>query len=184
MKAYAGIGSRKTPTDVLTIMVGIGKYMADKGYLLRSGGAIGADKAFELGCDKVGGRKEIFTPETFVREPMHIQDIAREIAAKYHPNWKNMSGWAKRLHARNAQQILGKELKDPVHCVICWTPDGCKNHMQRSIKTGGTGTAISIASMMVDRDIKYQKKSIPVINLKDSTTWNNVVRRLSSQKYI
>ena len=57
---YAGVGSRETPQDVLKIMWKIGKHLADKGYTLRSGGARGADAAFENGCDSVMGSKEIF----------------------------------------------------------------------------------------------------------------------------
>jgi len=48
---YAGIGSRSTPDNVLGIMEKLGIVLAKKGFILRSGGADGADKAFEKGCD-------------------------------------------------------------------------------------------------------------------------------------
>ena len=59
MGYYAGVGSRETPLDVLKTMWKIGNYLATKGYTLRSGGAKGADTAFENGCDSVIGSKEI-----------------------------------------------------------------------------------------------------------------------------
>lgn len=55
---YTGIGSRETPEEVLSLFTIVGEFLAKKGYILRSGGAKGADKAFEVGCDKAKGKKE------------------------------------------------------------------------------------------------------------------------------
>ena len=52
---YTGVGPRDTPQDVLQLMMAIGKRMAELNWVLRSGGADGADKAFEVGCDLVEG---------------------------------------------------------------------------------------------------------------------------------
>lgn len=57
MKKYAGIGSRRTPMaagDVIEELAGV---LAERGYLLRSGGASGADAAFEMGCNRRRGAK-------------------------------------------------------------------------------------------------------------------------------
>lgn len=56
---------------------------------------------------------------------------------------------------RNVYQVLGYTLDIPSEFVICYTPDGCKHHKDRTNKTGGTGLAISVAS----------KNNIPIINL-------------------
>ena len=58
MTLYAGVGARKTPADVLGWMERIAAGMATQGWTLRSGGARGADSAFERGCNtaKAGGR--------------------------------------------------------------------------------------------------------------------------------
>jgi len=80
---------------------------------------------------------------------------AMEIAEKFHPAWNRCSSYAKKLHARNAFQVLGRNLNKPSSFLICWTPDGCISHKTRSIKTGGTGTAISIADHY----------NVPVFNL-------------------
>ena len=57
---YAGIGARTAPAEVLELMEGLAERLAGKGWVLRSGRAKGADSAFERGCDRASGRKEIY----------------------------------------------------------------------------------------------------------------------------
>jgi hypothetical protein len=135
LKYYTGVGSRKTPKGILDLMTAISVYARSKGIILRSGGALGADTAFEKGA---GSLKEIFYASDATPE-------AAAIAREFHPAWDRCSGYARKLHARNAFQVLGRGLDSPSLCLICWTPDGCVSHTTRSQKTGGTGTAISIA---------------------------------------
>lgn len=45
MNYYAGIGARKTPEHILESMKYIAGMLADKGYVLRSGGAKAADSS-------------------------------------------------------------------------------------------------------------------------------------------
>ena len=148
MKYYTGVGSRNTPTDILNLMTKISIKLDSFGYVLRSGGALGADSAFEKGTNK----KEIF----------HAKDANKEaikIAKQFHPKWDCCSSYAKKLHGRNSFQVLGKNLMTPSKFLICWTPDGCCSHSERTIQTGGTGTAISIADYY----------NIPIINLSLNT---------------
>ena len=142
---YCGIGSRQTPQHILGIMTKIGESFAQKGLLLRSGGAIGADTAFERGCDVVKGKKEIFyaTNNKGIIVSEEIMQQALVLAGQVHPAWHRCSDYVKRLHARNGMQILGRELNKPVDFVVCWTKDGGP--------TGGTGQAIRLA---MSRDIK------------------------------
>lgn len=136
--AYAGIGSRKTPDSILEVMYYIAQKLAQQGVILRSGGAIGADYAFEAGCNSVKGLKEIFHPND-------IDNAALGLAARFHPAFNSCSYYVKCLHGRNCYQIMGRDLKTIGNAVICWTPDGCISHNTRSKETGGTGTAISLA---------------------------------------
>lgn len=153
MKTYAGIGSRKTPENILKIMRTFGHDMAEYGYVLRSGAADGADTAFEEGCDEFGGEKEIFLPwkgfngsdSTF----HEVHENAYEIARKHHPAWNRLSSAAKKLHGRNTYQILGWNCDDPVDVVVCWTPSG---------KRSGTEQALRIA----------RTYNIPIYNLSDA----------------
>jgi len=147
-KYYAGIGSRSTPPDILKKMTSIAHWLESKGYVLRSGGAVGADKAFEAGTDT----KEIFYAKDATEEAMNI-------AGKFHPAWSACKSYIKQLHGRNVFQILGKDLDAPVDFVICWTIDGAETDEERSIMSGGTGTAISLASHKHIRVYNLEKES-------------------------
>jgi hypothetical protein len=150
---YTGVGARATPVNILNLMTRIAIKLNGAGFWLRSGGAIGADTAFELGAvDK----KQIF----YARQAT-VQ--AMQIAANFHPAWNRCSPFAKKLHGRNAFQVLGHDLNSPSQFLICWTPDGCITHASRSYTTGGTGTAISIASA----------HKIPVHNLAITQSFND-----------
>jgi hypothetical protein len=142
---YAGIGSRETPDKVLRLMERIGHRGAERGYVLRSGGASGADQAFEFGCVAGNGPKEIYMPwRGFSRRNPQGDDyhygasiIAYEMAARFHPNWAACTDGARTLHARNCHQVLGMDLNTPCTRIICWTPNGARG--------GGTGQALRIA---------------------------------------
>ena len=138
---YAGIGSRETPKWCLQIFAYLGKRFALEGFILRSGHAKGADEYFELGCDEVGGNKEIYLPWKsfeFSTSSLIVRDpLAFEIGEKFHPYWARLSQGAQKLQARNSHQILGEDLKTPSKFVVCWTKNGTGS--------GGTGQAIRIA---------------------------------------
>lgn len=125
--AYAGIGSRQTPPEICSLMTDLACRLAAAGYVLRSGGARGADQAFEAGA---GTAKEIYLPH-------HATDAALDLAAHYHPFWDRCGTMARQLHARNGLIILGADLASPVAMVLCWTSDGRAS--------GGTGQGLRIA---------------------------------------
>lgn len=138
---YAGIGSRETPEDVLRLMTRVARGLDLKRYTLRSGGAQGADMAFDRGVRS--SRKEIFLPyDDTPKWTNAFTDL-------FHPNPKALSDYARRLMNRNAMQILGKDGNTPIEFVVCWTKDGKAS--------GGTGQAIRIAEYF----------GIPVFNLKN-----------------
>lgn len=139
-KYYAGIGARSTPLHVLKKMTDLAVILENKGFILRSGGADGADKAFESGVSDPAN-KEIF------KSKYRALPEAEEIASKIHPAWHNCSEYARQCHARNVHQILGEDLMTPVEFVVCWTPNG--------EPVGGTRTGILLA----------ESRNIPVINL-------------------
>lgn len=144
---YTGIGSRETPIEVLEVFKNIGKYLGEIGYILRSGGADGADNYFEIGCDISNGKKEIYLPwKNFNNnnsDLYFISDEALKMAERYHPYWNNLSDGARKLQARNCYQVLGYNLDTPTDFIICYTKDG-------KLK-GGTSQALRIAK---DYDIK------------------------------
>jgi hypothetical protein len=129
-KYYTGVGSRSTPENIMNVVGKLAKVLAYNGWTVRSGGAIGADRAFEAGAIAVGGGREIY----FARD---ANAAAMEMASKIHPAWNKCNDYVKKLHARNCFQVLGKDLKTPSSFLVCWTPDGAD--------VGGTRTAIVLA---------------------------------------
>jgi hypothetical protein len=169
---YAGIGSRETPSHIIEIMNYLGCYLCEKGWILRSGGALGADKAFEQAADFIVNKgrnlndnyKEIYLPwEGYNNSKSEINpsnypftQMEDEFAARFHPAWEKCSPSVRLLHKRNTRVLLGlKQLHGehvrPVRFIVCWTPHG--------LATGGTGQALRIAKGC----------QIPVFNLGSAT---------------
>lgn len=170
---WTGIGSRQTPPERLWGLERAAAYLAQKGFILRSGAAEGADQACERGCDTVQGPKQIFLPwEGFMDRTTKEKGVmmlnnpqAQEMAAAHHPNWAACSAAARKLHARNMHQILGPDLLTPSAFVLYWAP--VKNGQVQ----GGTGQAIRLATSL----------GIPCYNIEypaDRKDLNALVQRL------
>lgn len=139
-----------------------------RGYVLRSGHAIGADSAFERGA---GEGKQIFLPAPGWRgsaSPFHPRAMppelwqrARALAAAAHPAFAGLDLFVQALHTRNVFQVLGPELDAPADFVLCWTADG--------EASGGTGQAIRIAAA----------HGVPVYNFQRPRERAHVERHLS-----
>lgn len=126
--SYAGIGSRSTPLHIQRIMTNTAQYLSLKKYVLNSGGASGADEAFEIGATDLF--KKIFLPwDGFNKKRAnginYIIPVYNEVLIKkYHPKFSALSDKAKLLMSRNSYQVLGEDLFTPVKFVLCWTEDG------------------------------------------------------------
>lgn len=158
---YAGIGSRETPINILNNMTQIAEYLANKNYILRSGGAAGADTAFEVGANHKAATSQFCDepiPEIFYATD--CTEEAMKLSAKYHPAWHRCSDFAKKLHGRNAMILLGQNLDTPVKFVVCYTTDG--------LASGGTGQALRIA-----QDLKIQ-----IFNLHDKATKDRLMSKV------
>lgn len=158
-KYFAGVGSRNTPQDVGEyIITRICPVLVKEGFILRSGGAEGADTFFEEGYRRFKGDMEIYLPwKNFNDNYSNLYDVSEEamdIASQFHPAWDMLSRGARALQARNVYQVLGKDLNTPSSFVMCWTADGIESG-KTTVKTGGTGQALRIAI----------KRGIPIINL-------------------
>lgn len=153
MPFFAGIGSRQTPPEICSYMAQVSTFLEFKGYTLRSGGAPGADQAFEAGIADPS-HKQIYRPKDVTLEAM-------EIASQVHPAWEMCNTYARQLHGRNVFQILGADLQTPVNFVVCWTLG--------AQPVGGTRTAIVLAG----------RHNIPVHNLADPDQVQNFSSFLS-----
>ena len=153
-KDYAGIGARKTPYDVRQQMIAAAASLGALGFTLRTGGAWGADSAFELGAVPYD-RTELYLPwEGYNNKvsPWHkSMDEAYAIAAEHHPAWDRCNDTVRKLHARNVHILLGPDLTEPVRFVMCWTYQGKD--------VGGSGMGIRIA----------RTNKIPIFNLGSMT---------------
>lgn len=156
---YAGIGARDTPPAVIKKMERIGFLMGKAGVTLRSGGAIGADTAFEDGAKAAGSARQIFFPKRVLNgrtangddlilkiTPAHLA-LAEKHYRHSRQTFAQAPEWTQSLMARNGSQVLGENLDSPSGLVLCYTSNG-------GIK-GGTGQALRIA----------EDENIPVINL-------------------
>ena len=159
-KYYAGIGSRSTPKEVLDQMTDLASQLEKMGWWLRSGGAQGADLAFQRGVQE---NAQIWVPwPSFAADlqcayiehqwfcPSSDDMEAFSSVDQFHPAPDKLSNAARLLMARNYRQIVGQGEPNSSF-VICWTENG--------LKKGGTAQAIKIAESL----------KIPVYNLFDLT---------------
>jgi hypothetical protein len=177
MRIIAGIGARKTPTNIQQVMYDLGFALARQGRMLHSGGAENADRPFQDGveayCESVNinpcERQKIFIPRAYFKGLTADSDRgvinflktenyekAIELAKRTYINKdsaKNWPDWMEHLMGRNGYQILSEDLITPVNAVICWTKDGSLDGSTKS--SGGTGQALRLA----------HANNIPVFNL-------------------
>lgn len=171
-----GIGSRETPEEEMGLLTKVGAAVEARNGRGRTGGAGGADLAFERGFKDPRNVDVIvpwkgFLPKGWTQRdvnnflgrdriesgpgaPVMLSwDKAREaenMAEKYHPAWDKCSRGARALHSRNMPQVLGLQLNKPTDAIVCWTVDGKA--------TGGTGQALRIGADL----------NIPIGNLKNA----------------
>jgi len=153
---YAGIGARKTPPYLLKYFTSVAEGLGVQGWILNSGGADGADTAFENGARSICAKRNIFLPwkgfnknnSSLYLENMSrdLVNSARKIAEDFHPQGNRMNPTVSQFMTRNTFQVLGVNLKTPVSFVLCCSPGG--------YKTGGTSQAMRVA----------RGYNIPVIN--------------------
>lgn len=146
--AYAAVGSRETPEEYADDLARVVLIMSIAGFVMRSGGAYGADTMFENAANGIAAPKEIFLPwdnfnnrtidkDHFV---MPYNHEANRIAKNYHPMFYRMGEITAKLIIRNGYQVCGRELNDPVKFVVCYT--------KAALPVGGTGQAIRIATAL------------------------------------
>lgn len=137
---YAGVGSRETPPEVLEVMEEVAALLAGQEWILRSGGAIGADSAFGDGVKAARGRAEIFLAKSRADLPkgiVGVRDVHARLVHRFHPAPRALSPYAFKLMARNGCQVFGLDFLAPSSAVCYYTEGGKAG--------GGTGQAIRIA---------------------------------------
>ena len=159
MKYWTGIGSRETPQEIGELMSKISVKLEELGYILRSGGAPGADTYF---AEKIKN-KEIFIPWKSFGEGIVPKEteFAHNLLREIHPAYDRLTQGALKLHLRNVNQVLGADLKTPSKFLICWAKTDNKGNPM-----GGTRTAWKIA----------EKYGIPCFNLAKEEDKNRILK--------
>lgn len=135
---YTGVGSRNTPKETSELINKISVKLESLGYILRSGGAEGADTFFS---EKINN-KEIFIPWKNFGEGIvpNYSEYADNLIKEVHPAYERLSEGAKKLHLRNVNQVLGLDLNTPSKFLICWAEID-----KEGTPKGGTRTAWMVA---------------------------------------
>lgn len=157
------IGSRNTPECFLKVGRKLAAEYYKKGFILRSGNARGFDQTIS---NIPAQAREIYLPykhfgpqldtevNIYIPSSFHNYNEAIELVKDLHPN-KHLTDQQLLYLARDVYQVLGKDLKTPSVGICCWTEDGAETQAEVSVKTGGTGMALRVAS----------KYGVPVYNI-------------------
>ena len=117
-----------TPEPVLGVMETVGKVLAKKGLLCRSGVESPADGAFLRGALAGGGRYDVYLPwkgynnsDSLYFEP---SKKAFGIAERHHYRWDLLNDKTQKLMARNTHEVLGTTLDEPSLFILTWSFQG------------------------------------------------------------
>ena len=139
-KKITGVGSRKTPENILRKMKSISSFCTKNDIIVRTGDAKGADEAFRDGAsDKIN--LYVYSPNNY------LPYWTKAFVEYFHPNPKALNEYAYKLMQRNCLQILGENGDNPSDLLVCYTPSGGFE--------GGTGQTMRICEFY----------DIPIYNL-------------------
>ena len=148
MKIYAGIGSRRLPSQFFSRLIrDISVELDGRGFTLSTGGARGSDQSFMAGASRPVQLWLPYDGFEGYTSSNQIHPDAYEMAERFHLYWGGLDTFGQRAHARNCHIALGADLQTPVKFVIAYTQDGRV--------TGGTATALRIA----------RANQIPIFNI-------------------
>lgn len=184
LKYYTGVGPRDVSDGAAVVMTRLGHHLAMKGYILRSGGAGGSDHAFETGVREAipqvmwDGAMEIYLPwagfddrgdltcdYVLNRLPGKLQAWA--LARDVHTHWNNLKDGGRKLHSRNAFQVLGKSLNAPSDYIVY-----CNRIGPNGEPGGGTRTAVMIARKFSVREINiFTHAALAIVNAVIDEDW-------------
>ena len=193
--AYAGVGSRRTPPDILDAMGDIAQTLGDAGAALSTGGAHGADKAFETGALRTDAPITVHTPWPGYngyrpgRDPETDIDIVHpkstetvegrtyaDLAREHHPHWNRCGRGARALFVRNVSILAGAIDDDggtlPVRAPIAYTPNG----LPVGREAGGTGHTLRTAASLDIPSVNLSPRTPPERNAAALAVMPRIVR--------
>lgn len=175
--AYAGVGSRRTPRDILRAIADLAQALGTDGCALATGGADGADDAFVTGALRTDGPITVHAPwpgyngyrpgreaasdiDVVVPGPDDLLDDRRyaDLARRHHPAWSRCGRGARALFVRNVSILAGARCGQATvrpSFVVGYTANGSAHGRD----AGGTGHTLRLAAEL----------EIPVVNLSPAT---------------
>jgi hypothetical protein len=186
-KFYTLVGSRSTNDEMLAKVKSTAAALAPKGFVLRTGRALGVDLAAETGAAMVGGPAQIFLPfprfnqqyavandlaAVFGQPSAYALACARNLLGERHWNAPGMTksyAFGRKAHARNMHQVLGATLELPSKFVLICAEWIDADNKSKGVK-GGTNTALLVAT----------QSGVPVINMYD-VGWQTQLEKLIEQ---
>lgn len=185
-RKYAGIGDVNIPENIKNLIHMLAEELAKDGYILRTGGAKGADTAFIEGCDKAKGIKEVFYPSD-----LHVNAKTLKIAKEIHGHWEycenklpkpgNKYSFPVQAHCRNMKIINGDVLNNPVEFTIAYqdinqvtggTWQGIKYSQKLGIKVYNLFVEKDrneIIDIVFGWDVEQKEKALKLFNIVTST---------------
>ena len=171
MKFYTGIGSRNAPLKTLRLMKKLAFLLEKHNYILRSGGSIGSDLAFESGV-KDKNNQNIFLPykrfnksksNLYLDENLNLsissleysnfifKETERVWKKRFNQNFSKLPNYLKSYMLRNSYQVFGLKNELNSEFLIYWSNIDC---LIDSKKSGTCQTVITGFN-----------NNVPIINL-------------------
>ncbi|MCY4029660.1 MAG: hypothetical protein OXH75_25515 [Acidobacteria bacterium] len=181
--AYAGIGSRRTPDALLAAMADLAETLGGAGCVMSTGGADGADRAFETGALRTEAPVTVHAPwsgyngyrpgreadsDIDVRVPDPGETVRgssyMDLARRHHPAWERCGRGARALFVRNVAILAGAVGEDgdaaPVLAVVAYTPNG----LATGRDAGGTGHGLRVARELGIPAVNVSPRAVPADN--------------------
>jgi hypothetical protein len=136
---YSAFGSSsELNTDILSFCSDISSALSKLGWILRSGAEKGIDTAFEYGCDKVNGTKDIYLPYRNYNNndsnnyyiSLYSLNSVKQNFCKYSSLTYNEI----RAKARNYQILLGQNLSKPSNIALVYNYDSDDDNVKQLIE--------------------------------------------------
>lgn len=129
--AYAGIGPRHPPADVLRAVAHLAHHMTAEDWHLHTGAADGLCDAFAAATPSTErtryvpwpGYRGLSGPDCVTLSDAELRDCSR-VGAEFHPRWQRAKAGARKHLAHDIAVLLGADTRTPVHAILTWTPLG------------------------------------------------------------
>jgi len=122
LKYYTGIGSKDTPQAELARMEKIGSFLGDLGYVLRTGDAVGAERAFEQGALNTKALVQKWRSDTsYFPLPEWATEKASEVC--WEKPLERMKAFQISRVTQRVFQVFGDsvDIQHPVDFVVYWS---------------------------------------------------------------